>query len=803
MYMPLSADAADNLETQMENWRNANMSDEEREMARDLAERLAAQRAKLSELLTQLPDLPYDSEEREALEEDISTVEERIALMADVLKPVRHGAASKIDGLTDGLTGFWIPRAYGVLGRDASLMPFYKEWLRTVTIPMSNCGVLRVAASSPRIGIWQPLEQYVVNLLFEAPSPHSSITQVELSVREFRLYARKEAHNEIPGSRSTDLWALFRCLDVTDVVLLLEYVLSESKIVLMSSHTALLYSASAAVTQLLYPLKWAGIYIPVLPARLIETLEAPCPYICGIERGQEPLRLPQNDIVLVDLDQGTIDSSTPSITLPRQIRRKLIAILQQAAPHRYQYGVECGPPNYVKSAFPSDSFCSENPSVFDSRTDPSHLARLANLGSASFGKDAATLGACPQPLFNVGLPSQTLGGISSDRPSIATPSVRAYSPPPDSACFEPATPRLNALQANLLGKRGGAPAQHSRRSSAASLIPMINSRYGNSLDKPALLRPAFRRSRTSHAASPSISSIGAESCFGGSQYAPSVYAQSTVASTIMPNMVTQTVSNTETRIWSEGHCLELVDTPGTCSICDESAIEGLYKCTGCKANVHSSCAEQICLVCPVAFYPEQVGAAFVRCFASLFYTYRRAMLPATHAQKSTGQMYQFNMDAFIGSVPHEHATYLTMLRETQAFNEFLSEREYKNASDSSVRLFDEIIMAKHNRGRASFFGKQMTSFLADTSDHIWRTAAAPSSSSRTPSAQVLGRLPAKLDRSLMREPRALQGAPQLNKAKPKRKQIASMMGLGTRTKSAPVDLAFPDEHDKENVAPEL
>jgi len=585
VYIPLTSDAAEKLETEMEEWRNNNMSDEEREMAKDLSERLAAQRAKLSELLAQLPQHAYDSKEREALEEDISTVEERISLMADVLKPVRHGAASKIDGLTNGENGFWIPRAYGVLGRDKSLIPFWKEWLRIVTIPMTNCSVLRVPASSPRIGIWQPLEQYVVNLLFEAPSPHSSITQVELAVRDVRLYARKEAQNEIPGSLSTDLWPLFRCMDVPDIVVLFEYVLSESRIVLVSSHTSLLYLASAAITQLLYPLKWAGIFIPVLPLRLIEALEAPCPYICGVERGQAPLRLPQDDSVVVDLDQGTIEATTAPTSLPRQVRRKLIAILQHAAPHRYRYGVESGPPAYVKDAYPFDSLCSENASIFESKLGPSHLARLANLGSAGFGKDAAT-STKTSPLYNAGLTTQYSDSVSSGRPSFATPSSRAYSPPPDSACFEPPTPRLSTvqtLQASLRGKRSGGSEQYNRRNSTMSILPMMNSRSANVPEKPMFTPPSFRRSRTSHAASPSISSLGPESNFGGfggSQYAPSVYAQSTVASTMMPNMITQRVMNTETRIWSEGHCLDLDSMPGTCSICNDTAEEGLFKCDG-------------------------------------------------------------------------------------------------------------------------------------------------------------------------------------------------------------------------------
>jgi hypothetical protein len=129
-------------------------------------------------------------------------VEEKIGLMTDLLRPVRHGAASKIDGLTDGETGFWIPRAYGILGRDPSLCSFWKEWLRAVVVPMTAGGILRVPPSSPKVGMWQPLESYVVNLCAEAPSPISSKTQVEVAIRELKLFARKEAINELPGSRN-------------------------------------------------------------------------------------------------------------------------------------------------------------------------------------------------------------------------------------------------------------------------------------------------------------------------------------------------------------------------------------------------------------------------------------------------------------------------------------------------------------------------------------------------------------------------------------------------------------------------
>lgn len=202
IWMPLNERASQELERKCEEWRRDNMTDEERELASSLGERLALERVKLSRLLATLPTVPSGSQERENLEDEISAVEEKIGLMTDLLRPVRHGAAAKIDGLTDGETGLWIPRSYGILGRDASLTSFWKEWLKAVVVPMTNGGIMRVPPSSPKVGMWQPLERYVVNLCAEALSPISSKTQVELSIRELRLFARKEAINELPGSRN-------------------------------------------------------------------------------------------------------------------------------------------------------------------------------------------------------------------------------------------------------------------------------------------------------------------------------------------------------------------------------------------------------------------------------------------------------------------------------------------------------------------------------------------------------------------------------------------------------------------------
>jgi hypothetical protein len=73
----------------------------------------------------------------------------------------------------------------------------------------------------------------------------------------------------------------------------------------------------------------------------------------------------------------------------------------------------------------------------------------------------------------------------------------------------------------------------------------------------------------------------------------------------------------------------------------------------------------ICVVCPTAFRPDQVRASFVRCFASLLYTYRRYLVPASGDQKKAGLIYHFKMDEFIKNQPGENVEYLQTLQQTQ------------------------------------------------------------------------------------------------------------------------------------------
>src|SRR5436305_11823833 len=114
---------------------------------------------------------------------------------------------------------------------------------------------------------------------------------------------------------------------------------------------------------------------------------------------------------------------------------------------------------------------------------------------------------------------------------------------------------------------------------------------------------------------------------------------------------------------------------------------------------------------------------------------------------------------------------------------------------ASITLFDNIILSKRDRGRfhpavptltlsrnpfsrlslASSTPPLSSGFLSDTSDHLWRTASVPTASDRETYRDrpdfgdgpgrdyhsIVTRVPAKLDETLMREPKMVQGVPRI------------------------------------------
>ena len=103
--------------------------------------------------------------------------------------------------------------------------------------------------------------------------------------------------------------AVVAALGPRNTVDLLAAALAESKILFHSKSLHVLPGVCESVRALLYPLQWVHIYVPVVPAHLLDLCEAPVPFLLGTHSDwlhhipADCLR----DAVVVDVDAGTLD----------------------------------------------------------------------------------------------------------------------------------------------------------------------------------------------------------------------------------------------------------------------------------------------------------------------------------------------------------------------------------------------------------------------------------------------------------------------------------------------------------------
>lgn len=104
---------------------------------------------------------------------------------------------------------------------------------------------------------------------------------------------------------------LLQCLPPIPLALLFIAALLEQKIVFSSSRRSVLLSACTALTDLLHPIEWSHLLVPLVPVALSHDLiQYPAPYIIGIpsddSQSMSLLNSLPPEVTLVDLDVGRV-----------------------------------------------------------------------------------------------------------------------------------------------------------------------------------------------------------------------------------------------------------------------------------------------------------------------------------------------------------------------------------------------------------------------------------------------------------------------------------------------------------------
>ncbi|XP_054844125.1 DENN domain-containing protein 5B isoform X4 [Eublepharis macularius] len=155
-----------------------------------------------------------------------------------------------------------------------------------------------------------PLESYIHNILYEVPLPPPGRSLKFYGVYE-PIVCQRPGPNELPLS-DYPLREAFELLGLENLIQVFTCVLLEMQILLYSQDYQRLMTVAEGITTLLFPFQWQHVYVPILPASLLHFLDAPVPYLMGLQSKEgtdrSKLELPQEaNLCFVDIDNHFIE----------------------------------------------------------------------------------------------------------------------------------------------------------------------------------------------------------------------------------------------------------------------------------------------------------------------------------------------------------------------------------------------------------------------------------------------------------------------------------------------------------------
>eukprot|EP00934_Nitzschia_sp_Nitz4_P002603 Nitzschia sp. Nitz4//scaffold38_size140716//63852//70157//NITZ4_003144-RA/size140716-processed-gene-0.32-mRNA-1//1//CDS//3329550069//2593//frame0 len=154
-----------------------------------------------------------------------------------------------------------------------------------------------------------PVERYVSNLVSEVPLPPRGKVRVEFGFSAHKLLSiERPPFNQLPMSNFS-YRPLFATLCVSNIMVVYGCLLQECRVALLSKNCSILTPIAEALLSALFPLDWQGLYIPLMPYSMLDILDAPVPFLVGLDSKylrETPAKRRPAHVVLVDLDRDVV-----------------------------------------------------------------------------------------------------------------------------------------------------------------------------------------------------------------------------------------------------------------------------------------------------------------------------------------------------------------------------------------------------------------------------------------------------------------------------------------------------------------
>ncbi|KAJ0626964.1 putative cDENN domain, uDENN domain, tripartite DENN domain, DENN domain lobe protein [Helianthus annuus] len=136
---------------------------------------------------------------------------------------------------------------------------------------------------------------------------------------KFKLAAIEEA---VSLSNWTTI-TICRALSLQNILLLLAAVLLEKQVIITSPNLGVLSATVLSLIPMILPFEWQSLFLPVLPGKMFDFLDAPVPFVVGILH-KPANKMRSNNLVHVNLADNQVEmSSLPVLPKQRELMNKL------------------------------------------------------------------------------------------------------------------------------------------------------------------------------------------------------------------------------------------------------------------------------------------------------------------------------------------------------------------------------------------------------------------------------------------------------------------------------------------------
>ncbi|KAK7074904.1 DENN domain-containing protein 4B [Halocaridina rubra] len=151
-----------------------------------------------------------------------------------------------------------------------------------------------------------PIERYIYHFVECVPFPSARRPRILIQLDQMERISLAQPEDSpicLSGAKFRQLVMTLRpegCLRV------LLFALTEQKILLHSLRPDVLTAVAEAITMIIFPFHWQCPYVPLCPLGLSDFLNAPIPFLLGLDSRFFDLYDPPTDVICIDLDTGAM-----------------------------------------------------------------------------------------------------------------------------------------------------------------------------------------------------------------------------------------------------------------------------------------------------------------------------------------------------------------------------------------------------------------------------------------------------------------------------------------------------------------